>query len=102
MRIEFASQARLMSEQSVASEITIMPNPAKDYFNLQMNLDKPEENIILSIYDLHGKIVERKEFRKINKGLFDIHHSLSQKGGIYFIVIEGTDWVKKAKIVLND
>jgi len=77
--------------------ITIYPNPAKDYFNINgMNLES--YLITLSIFDISGRIISNYQFMPDGFGKLDKKMSnLSLLKGCYIIVLSqnGFKWNKK-------
>ncbi len=65
-------------------KILVYPNPAKDYFSIQIPFNINLENIKVNVIDLQGRIVKSK----ILKNKFDIFYTLDLKKGIYIIEID--------------
>lgn len=85
--INFSISTSLTEESDFASNsLEIFPNPSNDIFNLQFNIEKPQD-ALLKIYNTQGKIVLTEELKKVSKN----QNQISLKGlseGIYILKIE--------------
>jgi len=73
--------------------ISIYPNPAKDYFTI--NLDNNEKSD-LKILDITGKVVYERNFSK------EINISTEKfKEGIYFVKVKNNDNIIIRKIIVE-
>ena len=73
--------------QKPATDLSVFPNPAKDHFNFQFFLNKPQI-ITIQMMDTNGKIVERKIHNQFfDKGIHRLHFNLSghYPAGLYLI-----------------
>jgi len=82
--------------------LTIFPNPAKDYTTLYFSLNNSSE-LNLSIANILGQIVERKNFGILQAGDQSLRYDLSNlKAGIYFLTVsDGNSRLVRKKVVVQ-
>ena len=70
-------------------EITLYPNPADDYLNIQLDLSQNIKNeISIKIINLNGKLIEQKTLNP-NSDNFGLRLNLyNYSVGVYYCVIE--------------
>lgn len=75
----------------------IFPNPSAGFFRVELSGFEANEIKILSIYDIHGKLVYTTEFRNN-----DIHIDLGNVSkGVYFAKINSSQAMLTRKIVID-
>ncbi|WP_196894934.1 zinc-dependent metalloprotease [Aureivirga marina] len=79
-----------VTDYTLNNEILIYPNPVKD--RLQLKLNSKQENVQISIYDLHGKLVKRIFKDKID-GVLEID-TKDMTFGLYNITLESGEEIK--------
>lgn len=85
-----------ISDKELLNEIKIYPNPASDLLSIG-NLDITENNFI-SLIDVHGKEVLKKE--SYNREEFDIN-IIDLPKGVYFVKIQNVKGVIIKKIIVQ-
>ncbi|MGC6490723.1 MAG: T9SS type A sorting domain-containing protein, partial [Flavobacteriales bacterium] len=77
--------------------VMVYPNPAKDYFTIEVLGDKTGQEYEFQLMDTRARVVMEKKFKdvlKVNR------EQLS--GGIYFILLKNnSDFIQK-KILISD
>ena len=79
-----------------SSNITLYPNPASEYFNIDINIYR-NELIVCDIYDITGKIIYNQEIT--SKSTRINIPDLSQ--GIYFVNLRNGESEKSHKILVK-
>ena len=80
------------SETEINSKLLVYPNPAKNYFKLNIEAEK------VNLYSLDGKLIKKFE------GKFDANSTYKIEGlqiGMYFIEIINNESVKTEKIIIK-
>ncbi len=82
-------------------EITLSPNPADDYINIQLDFSQIIKNeIAIKIINLNGELIERKT---LNRNSNNFRHRLNlynYSAGVYYCVIENEEINVAEKFVL--
>ncbi|MDD5571495.1 MAG: Ig-like domain-containing protein, partial [Bacteroidales bacterium] len=87
-----------VSEKNKEQIINISPIPAKNIINIEFE-KSPVEHMYISIYDIAGKIIYKKEENKINNKIsIDISTFTS---GLYFLKIEGSKINSTKKLIIQ-
>ena len=79
--------------------IKIYPNPAKDFFNVVMEMDKPG-HVIFELYNFLNTLVHREDFRQIQT----VDKRMDVQGmpsGIYFLRITIDDVQHTYKVIVE-
>ena len=72
----------------VIRDLKIFPNPASEQINFELTIDKPKENLAVSIFDMSGKIVQTKQISSLVSGQNNVSVDLnSLSTGNYVIVL---------------
>ncbi|MGC6490289.1 MAG: T9SS type A sorting domain-containing protein, partial [Flavobacteriales bacterium] len=77
--------------------VMVYPNPAKDYFTIEVLGDKTGQEYEFQLMDTRARVVMEKKFKdvlKVNR------EQLS--GGIYFISVQSKHLNIKKKLILNE
>lgn len=85
----------LGTENLTKSEIKIFPNPANNYLFVEFP-DYQKSSLDILIYDLQGRIMKCPNKNDLNS--IEVNVSSLDKG-IYFIQINGSESVKKVKLI---
>ncbi len=93
---------KVSTEDFSTIESSIFPNPTSNATTLSINNTQGLEDIILSMFDVTGKIVKNERFT-LEQGLNNILISTEDiAGGIYFIrVTSKTNLIFNQKLILN-
>jgi hypothetical protein len=78
----------------------LMPNPAKDYISLQLELDNVADQMQVRIVDLTGRVFLRQAFDKVQNDIFTFDTS-SFPAGAYFMVINTPQGYQAKKFLLS-
>jgi len=92
-----------LNESSMSSlQLRIFPNPNKKLINIEYNLVK-EDNVIIKITDLEGKIIEEVKFTNQSRGTNLYSKSIEGlvSGSIYFVSIESSQRTETRKLVIE-
>lgn len=89
-----------ISNQTIDREISLYPNPASDYFGIDINLSKPYDELKIELRDALGKLVLEKTLNNYNSGYLTFKTSAYGKG-LYFVTIVGRDFKEVKKLVIN-
>lgn len=75
----------LFSGLELDADVTISPNPASDYVQVQVEVAEPTDFVLL-LHDMHGRLIERKVLDKTAKGTaqFDLSNL---PAGVYTMTI---------------
>ena len=84
--------------QSIKQSITIFPNPFNNSITIKFDF-QPIDDIIISIFDISGKLIAKRKESIVNKTL-EINYS-NLKNGIYSIQFETNNTKYAGKIVKN-
>jgi len=83
------------------SQINVFPNPAADYTNLEINLNKTNDVTVL-VRDINGRLVNQLKFNKLNAGKREIRLNTSDLAdGTYLISVQIGTEVKSGKFVVT-
>ena len=78
--------------------MAIYPNPAKEQFTIAHNLELDNGKIVLTVYDLMGKIMVQQTIRE-NEALIDVK---TLKAGIYFYnITQNNQTLKTDKLLVE-
>lgn len=73
-------------ENSLNGSVYVYPNPANDEINIAVN-DPPGNNLVITLYDVHGQIVERIKV-PVNGDYHGRMELSTHSNGLYFLEIE--------------
>jgi hypothetical protein len=90
----------LSEKSSIENDIMIYPNPASDYFILDVYLGNSKESISLDVLDALGKSVLKTTCENFEGGPVKVNTAGLQKG-LYFVNVSGKDFVKIKKLVIQ-
>jgi hypothetical protein len=100
-QVTTTSAARLMQEEVSTTEnaLVVYPNPASTTFTVVVNAFAPNEDVSLSIYNLQGTLVIKRDIKDQRKINFISESAL--KNGVYFIRASGVakSYVQRLAIV---
>ena len=81
------------------SSIGVFPNPSSDIFNLSIKLTNTKKNIVITVYDLIGKVVYT-EFLKNMSGQVNQSINLNSFGkGMYLLNVQLDDVMLSKKLI---
>lgn len=87
-------------EPSKEFNITVSPNPASDEVSFNISIDQEPKDIMLTIYDINGKVVHQQKQLANNKSHrwdSSIHHS-----GVYFYQVHANGkQLSSGKVILQ-
>lgn len=92
-----------LNEQGIGTlKMMVYPVPNNGNFIVHYNLQK-EEDVNITITDLHGKVIEQKTLKNQSKGekVFERKIRNLEDGGIYFITIETSSEKATQKIIIE-
>jgi hypothetical protein len=78
-------------------EVNMYPNPARDKVNIEFNSSEMNE-IQLSVTDITGKLILRRQYGVTNKVIFDMS---GKSQGMYFVNIQAGENLVVKKLVVN-
>jgi hypothetical protein len=81
-------------------EIMIYPNPAKDYFILDLYIGNNKENISVEVKDALGKSVITTNYESFENGSVKVN-TAGLQNGLYFVNVSGRDFIKVKKLVIQ-
>jgi len=93
-------KAGLELENGSEEEMSIYPNPASDYFNLDLMLDE-EIDLDIRIYDINGRLVSSKKDMNC-VGSYSKQVNISDLvSGVYLVVVKGGDISFSKRLVVK-
>ncbi len=95
-KIDIADDILSTDETIFSSEVKVFPNPASQYVNV--SLKKPSDEVLLSVYDVMGRLVKQKSFEGENE--LQISVEALQSGTYYLKISEGNKQFTK-KLIVN-
>ncbi len=95
-----AAIATAIDEQFNEREILLYPNPANDYFGVEINFAKGNESIKIEMLDAIGKIVLEKTMNEFAGGYLSFKTNNFARG-LYFVNISGKDFKVVKKLVVE-
>jgi hypothetical protein len=86
---------------SPTTRLQVSPNPCQDLLRIEWQLTKAE-NIGISVFDIHGRIVQRVVQDRISEGTHELSvPTWNLDSGIYFVILDnGTDRVLRKVLKL--
>ena len=92
----------LANAAAKANEVTIHPNPGKNYFNVKLELDKAQE-VRMDLYDLLGNLrAEVLPKQLLEKGNYSVGlYVTNYKEGIYYLLVRYEDQVKVKRVIIT-
>ncbi|HNW53898.1 MAG TPA: T9SS type A sorting domain-containing protein [Bacteroidales bacterium] len=83
------------------NNVSVTPNPANDFVNVDFKLDKPV-NVKVSVYNLLGKEVMNKDCGKQTSGESRVTLNTSNfSSGIYFMTLQAENEKVTKKVVIK-
>ena len=87
-------------------DFEVFPNPARSILNIRLGLNTGSDHgigVVLNIYDLTGKIVQRQQWSNISDSVFERQIDISSlEGGIYMIGLESSTGTREfRKLVIK-
>ena len=81
------------------AKVTLMPNPASDYLNVQLDLDEVADKVDIIITSVAGKMVMRQSFQNVQKETitFDTNNL---PNGQYYLAINTPEGFRAKKFVV--
>lgn len=92
-----------LNPQSVGTlQMQVYPNPNDGDFSVYFNLKKAS-NVILTVHDVNGKLIEKTEMNQLNEGrnAFSKRIRKIEKGGIYFVTLDAGFEKATQKIIVE-
>lgn len=83
------------------SNVTVYPNPTRDFINIRYNSDENVNDIVISIYSVDGKLVYSKLKSVMNTSFTDQIDVGNLKSGYYFIRLTSGNKVITNKIIIK-
>lgn len=94
-----SSEQQIITEIEFDSELKCFPNPFTDQIKIEFNLSK-DDNASINIIDVTGREVKEISNSYLAEGIHDLTIDSSDlPPGIYFVVLQGSDFRKDQKIV---
>jgi hypothetical protein len=78
----------------------VYPNPALDYFNLEINMPT-EGQVNMELYDIGGKLVKRNLFIKSISGIQTEKINLDLPNGLYNVIITSQGYRTQHKLIVG-
>lgn len=79
-------------------ELKCYPNPFKNSMSIQFTLENTE-NVVLSVYDLQGVLIEQLENKQLSQGQYEYNFNPGNaKSGIYILRMQTANSVNNKKI----
>ena len=78
--------------------MTVFPNPYVEATTISYQLDQPA-NVILEIYDIHGRLVQSLAQQEQNVGEYDYNFAGETPSGVYFVKLQVNDQLQVARLV---
>lgn len=83
-------------------DFKLFPNPAQEVATARFDIPENINNASLQIFNLQGKLVEKKDFNQIVKGQFDYEVNVnSYKSGMYIVRFASPDFVKVQRLIVQ-
>jgi len=89
-----------VEELDAANIINIMPNPASDFINLQVDLVKNQPNVQVNIVDVTGKTIIAKAYENVSKETFKFDTS-NLAAGAYFLNFVTEEGVRTERLMIQ-
>ena len=67
-----------------AAQVHLLPNPAKDYVSLQLDLENRADKVEVNIISADGKVLHQESLENVQSDVFDINIS-NLPAGIHFV-----------------
>jgi hypothetical protein len=103
VRLSVGEALGTVSTQDILSDdnvVRVMPNPATDYINLNLDLVNVQEEAIVRILDVTGKTILQREYDNIQKETFE--YSVSNLAtGTYFLNLITNEGNKSVRFVVT-
>lgn len=90
-----------LNENTLTDNVRFYPNPSNGLFNMSIAGDFRGE-VLVSIADMSGRIVEQRSLNKSNIGLVEVMDLSSLPKGVYTGTISTSEGSKTQKIVIAD
>ncbi|MCX6350730.1 MAG: T9SS type A sorting domain-containing protein [Bacteroidetes bacterium] len=87
-------------QNKVATQLSVFPNPAKDFTNIKLELAK-NAKVSISVFDINGRIIETKD-ANLPQGNKDFNiNTTTYKAGTYIVraVVDGE--IRTSKFIVN-
>ena len=84
----------------VDAKINMYPNPADDYTNVIVNLEK-SENVQLKLIDLTGKVITSRNYGNLSGAQQLTIPTASLEAGIYFVQVQIANEMKSLRLVIH-
>ena len=89
-------QKKSIEVKKFEAVVKISPNPAKDYFDVEIPEIGNYQETKIQLYDINGKLLkEKKNVQSVTK----FHFKSTASNGIYFISIDLDGAVKRFKVI---
>lgn len=97
-----ASEKVIGNINAVATEVTLSPNPATDYAEVNYNLTNPN-TVTVAIYDMNGRQVVNSVSDKQGSGYNSMRlNTSSLNSGLYFYEVKVGNESKRFKLMINN
>jgi hypothetical protein len=80
------------------SLVTVYPNPFKNTFNVVVDVLNTS-NVLISVYDITGKLVEEKSIPQAEAGSFKYTSASELQSGMYFVKVQANNKQEVIKII---
>ncbi|PBQ30483.1 hypothetical protein CNR22_01435 [Sphingobacteriaceae bacterium] len=87
-----------VNEIEKSSSVTVYPNPFKNSFHVNVDL-ATSSDLVISVYDLMGKVMEERTFEKASAGTFQYTSGSDLQPGVYFVKVKANKKQQVFKII---
>ena len=96
---DFTSQTSLRKLPEIPAQVA--PNPVKDITYITFGLEKPQEEVEIALFDLHGRLVQSQIIRNLNSGKhqFSVIVPDQLSSGMYTLTLKTKEGFARKKIV---
>lgn len=74
-----------INDEMLRSTITVYPNPASEFLNIQLPENIVSENTVVNLYDVNGRLIINQEYKMENREIRILVNNLSN--GVYLLRI---------------
>ncbi|MBK7965433.1 MAG: T9SS type A sorting domain-containing protein [Bacteroidetes bacterium] len=95
------TNTQALNENTLTDNVRFYPNPSNGLFNMSIAGDF-RGDVLVSIADMSGRIVEQRSLNKGNSGLIELIDLSALPKGVYTGTISTSDGLKTQKLVIAD
>lgn len=89
--------------QALDAEVTLIPNPARDQFQVGLQVNEAVNRMDLEVFDLRGRSVYRQGLGRVMEGTYTVLVPVSGwAAGIYLVRLQGQGKVITRRLVIFD